>query len=263
VADLPELDVRRWGPQLRFAAPHKLIETFAREVGPHLPPFLLFGSGDFHHLSALWIRHLREPVVVVSFDNHPDWDVRPPRWSCGGWINRALELPHVEKVSIWGCGNFECWWPAQLFGNRRAERQGRLDVHAWGDDQPRRRQERRGAIFYASWRGEFERFVAELGTRNVYVTIDMDCLRDEESITNWENGKFTADDVVWALQKLRTGARAVAGDVCGAYSRPSYARRTQAFMAEWDHPKLGARELSEARRFNGAALAKLWPALCQ
>ena len=105
---------------------------------------------------------MAEPFVLVSFDNHPDWDVRPPRWGCGGWVNRALELPHVKKVSVWGCGNFECWWPGRLFGNRRAEREGRLEVHPWADGRPRADQNRRGAILRANWREHFARFAGGL-----------------------------------------------------------------------------------------------------
>jgi hypothetical protein len=88
---LPVVDARDWGPQLRFSAPPPLIAEFYREHETHLAaPFMLYGSGDFHYLTALRLRRVAGPVIVVSFDNHPDWDVRPPRWGCGGWVNRAL-----------------------------------------------------------------------------------------------------------------------------------------------------------------------------
>ncbi|MGI8890383.1 MAG: hypothetical protein ACR2G0_06315, partial [Chthoniobacterales bacterium] len=102
--DLPTLDLRDWGPRLRFSAPSREMEEFDRRIGPELAPFLIYGSGDFHHLTALWLRRHSSLTTVVSFDNHPDWDVRPPRWCCGSGVNRALELPAVEKVGVWGCG---------------------------------------------------------------------------------------------------------------------------------------------------------------
>lgn len=259
--DLPRIDATDWGPRLRFSAPTRLVEEFAAECHAELAPFLLYGSGDFHHLSALWLRRAAEPVVVVSFDNHPDWDVRPPWWCCGSWVNRALELPMVQKVSVWGCGNFECWWPGQAFGNRRAERAGKLEVHAWADGQAPRRQKRRGVIFAATWRDEFERFVAGLRGASVYVTVDLDCLRAGDAVTNWENGKFSTDDVAWALGQLRRGTRVVGGDFCGAYSAPAYARRKQRFLSEMDHPKLPVPDLQEAREINHRALDQLWPLL--
>ncbi len=260
--DLPTVDAREWGPRLRFSAPGRLIEEFYREVGSRLAPFLVYGSGDFHHLTALWLRRLREPFVLVSFDNHPDWDLRPPRWACGGWINRALELPSVQKVSVWGCGNFECWWPRQLFGNRRAERSGELEVHPWADGRPAAQQNRQGAIVSANWRAKFTQFAQAIGGSDVYVTIDLDCLRAEDAVTNWESGRFTIDDVAWGLAQLRAAkARIVAGDICGAFSPPRYARATQRFAAEFDHPTLPSVDVAAARSINRRAFDALWPAL--
>ena len=254
------VDATSWGPPLRFSAPSRLIEEFYRQAKKE--PFVLFGSGDFHHLTALWVRRLAEPFVLVSFDNHPDWDVRPPRWCCGGWVNRALDHPHVKKVSVWGCGNFECWWPGRLFGNRRAEREGRLELHPWADGRPTSDQARPGAILRVHWRERFAEFVRALGASNLYVTIDLDCLRAEEAITNWESGRFTLEDITWALTQLRaSGANIVGGDICGAFSPPVYARRKQRFAAEMDHPKLPMTDLEAAAKTNLRAFNALWPIL--
>ena len=257
------LDAREWGPQLRFSAPARIVEAFFAEHASRLHDFILYGSGDFHHLSGLWIRRVREPVIVVSFDNHPDWDLRPPAWCCGSWVNRALELPHVQKVAVWGCGNFECWWPGQAFGNRRAEREGRLDVHTWADDRPPAKQKRRGAIFRETWREGFERLVAQLRGASVYVTIDLDCLRAGEAVTNWENGKFTTEDVAWALGRLRNEAHIIAGDICGAFSPPKYARWKQQLLSRMDHPTLPPPDMREAQAINRAAFDRLWPILTE
>ena len=260
-ARLPTLEAREWGPQLRFSAPRRVVEEFYREYESHLAPFLLYGSGDFHYLTALWVRHVMQPVVLISFDNHPDWDVRPPKWSCGGWVNRALELPNVKRVSVWGCGNFECWWPHQIFGNLRAERSGKLDVHPWADDRPMKDRQRRGAILRGDWEQKFGAFAKGLRGADVYVTIDLDCLRVEEAVTNWESGRFTIVDLAWALAKLRESCRIIAGDICGAYSPPVYARWKQRFAGNFDHPKLKLPGADEIRRINSAAVAKIWPVL--
>ena len=262
VSLLPTLDAREWGRHLRFSAPARLVERFYAEHRDRLTAFTLYGSGDFHHLTALWLRNIiGESVIVVSFDNHPDWDIRPPRWACGGWVNRALDLPHVQKVSVWGCGNFECWWPAQIFGNRAAERAGKLDVHPWADARPPGKQERRGAILRSNWREKFEQFLEEIHGCSVYVTIDLDCLQSMEAVTNWENGLFTAEDLAWALGALRSRARVTGGDICGAYSVPQYARRKQRFAAEFDHPKLAGIDQQQARKINVTAFRRLWPIL--
>ncbi len=260
---LPMIGASAWGPTLRFSAPERLIEEFYSAYQNRLGRFTLFGSGDFHHLTALWLRRIEEPFVLISFDNHPDWDIRPPRWCCGNWLNRALELKSLQKISVWGCGNFECWWPGQIFGNRAAERRGLLEVHPWADDRSAREQSRRGAIRRDNWRAQFEEFVTGVGALPAYVTIDMDCLRPEAAATNWENGRFEASDVVWALQTLRSRVRLVGGDICGAYSEPIYSRWTQRFAANFDHPKLPASDPAEATARNLTALQQLWPALTQ
>ena len=260
---LPTIDLQSWGPRLRFSAPSHEIERFAAEKASRLPPFLVYGSGDFHHLTAIWLRRLPRLTTVVSFDNHPDWDIRPPKWCCGGWVNRALDLPQIEKVSVWGCGNFECWWPARLWGNNFAERAGRLELHPWADDRSGKERERRGAIFRNDWREKFAHFVEELAEAEIYLTIDLDCLRMEEAATNWENGRFTLEDVAWAIGQLGRTGRIVAGDICGAWSFPVYARRKQRFAAEMDHPPLPPRDPAEIRRTNRAALQRLWFVLTQ
>jgi hypothetical protein len=259
---LPVVDARVWGPRLRFSAPPRLIADFYREHETNLAvPFLLYGSGDFHHLTALRLRQIAEAIVLVSFDNHPDWDVRPPKWGCGGWINRALELPHIKHVAIWGCGNFECWWPHQIFGNRRAERAGILEVHPWADDRPMKDRQRKGAILSENWRERFEQFVNGLASENIYVTIDLDCLRIDEAVTNGESGRFSIPDLQWALGKLREFCRIIGGDICGAYSAPAYARWKQRFAAEFDHPKIQLPSSDPIRAINFKALQNLWPPL--
>jgi arginase family enzyme len=260
---LPAVDALAWGPQLRFSSPPRLIEEFYQQQEAGLPPFILYGSGDFHHLSALWIRRVSEPVVVVSFDNHPDWDLRPPKWCCGSWVNRALELSQVRRVSVWGCGNFECWWPAQIFGNRRAEGSGRLEVHPWADDRNEHERRRRGAILRENWRARFKEFVENLGSVVLYVTIDLDCLCAEEAVTSWESGRFSVADVIWALETLRGRNRIAGGDICGAYSAPRYARWKQKFASEMDHPKLSRPDPEKTRRINHASFRALWPALTE
>ena len=259
---MPVVDARDWGPKLRFSAPFRLITEFYRKYEAQLTsPFVLYGSGDFHYLTALWIRRVAQPVILVSFDNHPDWDMRPPKWTCGDLVNRALEVPHVQRVAVWGCGNFECWWPHQIFGNRRAERAGTLEVHPWADDRPAKDRQRRGAILRNNWREHFEQFSKKLDGDNVYVTIDLDCLIADQAVTNWESGRFTIADLQWALGKLREFSRIIAGDICGGYSEPKYARWKQKFASEMDHPKLPRPRPEEIRRTNFAALERLWPLL--
>ena len=219
------------------------MSQFIREVLEDLPPFVLYGSGDFHHVTAALVAKSAVATVIV-FDNHPDWDIRPPHWACGGWVNRGLELPRVRRISVWGCGNFELNWPMRIFGDRRA------DVYGWRERYPKR-----GRMTRDNWRSLFREFAKSI-QGSVYVSVDMDCLQD--AVTNWESGLFTAEDVAWAIRQLPD---VIAGDICGAYSAPVYARRRQRFAAEWDHPELPPRDIAAARAINTTAVEKIWPAL--
>jgi hypothetical protein len=136
-------------------------------------------------------------------------------------------------------------------------------VHPWADDRPAKDRQRRGAILRNNWRERFERFVKGLGGENVYITIDLDCLRAQEAVTNWESGRFRVVDLEWALLCLRGRTKIIGGDICGAFSRPAYARWKQRFAAEFDRPKFQLPAADQINRINSAALAKLWPALTQ
>ena len=255
------LDAKRWGPQLRYMAPPKVVEAFYAEVSPRLTPFVLYGSGDYHYLSALWLRRFTEPFTLVSFDNHPDWDIRPPHWACGSWLSRAIELPAMRKATVWGCGNFELDWPGRLFANQRGIRAGRLDVRAWAERLKPDSLKRWPHMRRETWREQFTEFATGLRGGPIYVTVDIDCLTPEDAATNWENGLFTAEDVAWALDRLNASGRIVAGDLCGAFSPPRHARAFQRFAANFDHPKIEPLSPEVIAERNSRTLQTIWPAL--
>ena len=254
------IDVREEARALRFVTSRAKIDAFAAKHGAQFRPFTLLGSGDFHHLSAVWTRQFTEPFTIVSFDNHPDWDIRPPYWSAGAWINRALENPRVETIAVWGCGNFECSFPSRLLGNRRAAQTHRLLVYPW-------RQKRTRYPLYlnplriGNWKAMFTDWLDHNHDRRVYVTIDIDCLTAGEAITNWENGRFTCADVIWALRGLRQRAKVIGGDLCGGWSRAQYATRFQKLAGWFDHPPQHEPGRQDLLSSNLPTLEKLWPVL--
>jgi hypothetical protein len=254
------VDAREAGLSLRFITSKRAIERFYGEFAESLQPFILSGSGDFHHLTAIFIRQVKVPFVIFSFDNHPDWDVRPPFWSCGAWVNRALENPLVKQIAVWGCGSFECRLPWRLLGNRSACRSGRLWVAPWrseGDDYPSWLH----PVSTLDWRAAFARYVESVGTFPVYVTVDLDSLVESDAITNWENGRFSLSDIVWAIDLLRQKSLIIGGDLCGASSPARYGSWFQALAGRFDHPRPRVFSDSERRAVNLHALKAIWPSL--
>jgi arginase family enzyme len=262
---IPTIDLRAWGPRLRYITREEEIRAFARELPPDPARFFLYGSGDFHHVSAVLVRRAQElagrPIRVVCFDNHPDWDIRPPRWGCGTWVNRAMESKGVERASVWGCGNFEMDLPHRWFRNRAALQAGRLEIYPWSERQSAGAASRFPGISRDSWRGDFERFASEQQGATLYVTVDMDCLQSDDAVTDWEPGLFTAADVAWAIDRLRQSATIAAGDVCGVTSPAVYSRRFQRFAGWWDHPRLQSIDRAQAIGVNVRSLRTIWPML--
>ncbi len=256
------VDCRAWGPRLRYSTTRREMEAFYETVRRDLAAFTLFGSGDFHHLSALWLRRITQPFTLVSFDNHPDWDIRPPRWCCGTWINRALELPAVQAAAIWGCGNFELNWPGYLYVNRRALREKRLAVWPWTERLQSSGRRRWAGIARENWRGDFMAFAQTLAGKNVYVTVDLDCLEEGEAATNWEQGLLKADDVRWAIEEIAASGTIIGGDLCGAASEQRYAGWMQRLSARMDHPKKTT-NAAAAGELNARALRTIWATLTQ
>jgi arginase family enzyme len=260
IGSLRRIDAAETGRSLRFITSRSAIEEFYEQFGGRFRSFMLSGSGDFHHLSAVFVRRIRERFVILSFDNHPDWDIRPPYWSCGAWVNRALENQLVEQIAVWGCGSFECRFPWRLLGNRTACRANRLWVAPWkaeGTAYP----DWLHPISAMNWRGAFVKYLESLRTRLVYVTIDLDCLRESDAVTNWENGQFSVDDVIWALDLIHSKAAMVGGDLCGAFSTLSYGSWFQTLAGRFDHPCQRTVQDAERRSINSRALQAIWPRL--
>jgi arginase family enzyme len=257
---LQRIDATGIGRSLRFITSRRTIEEFHEEFGRRFRPFMLSGSGDFHHLTAVFVRGIREPFVIISFDNHPDWDIRPPHWSCGAWVNRALENRAVCGIAVWGCGSFECRFPWRLLGNRAACRATKLWVCPWRSE---------GVVYPdwlhpitgTNWREAFLRYMESLRARPVYITIDLDCLRESDAVTNWENGRFAIDDVVWALEVVRSKAAIIGGDLCGAFSTLRYGSWFQTLAGRFDHPRQRAVQDGQRHFINSRALRAIWPGL--
>lgn len=239
---LEVLDCQDWGPRLRFCTKDSLLDDFQNSYAGRLASasYILFGSGDFHHLSARWLSKLSldKPHILVTFDNHPDWDRRPPRWSCGGWINRALENPALRKVMVWGCANFELKWPNRLFANHSALHSGRLEIFPWASRLPSGIQKKHRCLHPESWHDFFRKEIAHYEGIPCYVSVDLDCLTREEAVTNWENGLFKAEDVAWAVGLLRRHTLFQGGDICGFQSQPRYHGFFQKMAGTFDHPSI-------------------------
>ena len=247
---------RDLAPSLRILAARQPLRELARRLGETPaangePDVLFFGSGDFHHLTALFVALQPEPLTIVHFDNHPDW-VRYPTNNCGSWVNRALKAGHVERVVTVGPCSTDLQHPEWKLANLPAMREGRLTVYPWRGAPTRlwgapmstpgaRSQD--GVLTWRnlgaeSWDDFLDELVGSLPDRALWITIDKDVLRPAEAVTNWDQGEMGLDHITSALRRLAASFKVVGVDVCGDYSPPRLKDPLRAFLSWSDRPAL-------------------------
>ncbi len=250
------LPARDLGPRLRILASHRGLSILRQRIEDVFPltggsaPLIFYGSGDFHHLAALFLASVREPITLLHFDNHPDWTSFPATWNCGAWVNRALENPCVSHVVTIGPASDDFVRPEWKFANLEAIRAGRLEVHPW-QAAPSRLwgrpvngygcQTQAGHIV---WRNladaDAEQFAADLERRlppgGLWVSLDKDVLTPVEAVTNWDQGGMQLDTVMALVRRLARGRRLLGMDVCGDHSPPLFRDPLRWLLSATDRP---------------------------
>jgi hypothetical protein len=269
------VDARDLEQRLRILASRRAFDTLGERLGMleigGEPEVLFYGSGDFHHLTALFVALHPEPLAVVHFDNHPDW-VRYPTINCGSWVNMALKSSHVAKVITIGPCSDDLQNPEWKFANLPAMREGRLAVYPWRSSSTRlwgapvstpSTKMDDGQLIWRNlasepWSDFLDELVEALPVPAIWITIDKDVLARGESVTNWDQGEMSLDHVITAVERLASKFRIVGIDVCGDYSRPQLKDPLRAFLSWSDHPELpayGEGDLAVNDRTNARLLA--------
>jgi len=203
-----------------------MYERLAREhFAARRPFFALLGSGDYHHFSLALIANRAPPLTVVLFDNHPDWMQPPHRYHCGTWVFSLARLPQIARVVIIGLESND------LLGNRFA----RGDVASYVDGKivllptshitvniPERGRTQLGVDVHRDPAQSITEILAAIATKNVYISVDKDCLRTEDAYTNWEQGTLPLSFVLDAIRAMGAQHTVVGADTVGDYSPPIF-----------------------------------------
>lgn len=152
-------------------------------------------GGNFHYLSYLMVRKIREPFTLVVFDHHTD--MKPSIFagllSCGCWIKRALDdQPYLKKVILIGVADSL----ADTVESEYADRVQVFSESAAGADD--------------SWLKALETEVSEA----VYLSIDKDAFGRKEVVTDWDQGTMTLEQLERAYRCLES-RRILGVDICG------------------------------------------------
>lgn len=139
-------------------------------------------SGDYHYVTKILAEFQQDPFVLVLVDNHPD-DQEPAFGgvlSCGSWV-KALRESQQMLEAVWTLG------PDHRIRGREVDRELEEGI----DD-----------------------LLAAVEGKRVYLSIDKDVLRREESRTDWSQGSYALETLAGWLRKLLK-MHVVAIDLCG------------------------------------------------
>lgn len=251
------LDLRDTGPGARMWLDNKTqrrIQDRLKDSRKNSITFL--GSGDFHHISSLLIGQFSIPLSVIIFDQHPDWDTLPPRNACGSWVNRVAAMKNVSKIILLGVSSedISSFWIQT--GNTALFKSDRMEMYPYCHkpskvllkDIPEnislklnkgkflkeiRWQELKDgnpAIFLSQ-------VIKRLPVKQVYITIDKDCLKSDYSLTNWESGMLELGDLISMLELIKKELDVVGVDITGDYSQVRSRGKIKSICGYFDHPK--------------------------
>jgi len=251
------IDLRAIGSHCRLwmnAATAAKIREYLDPSLKHSVTFL--GSGDFHHISSLLISQFSEPISVIIFDHHPDWDILPPKYGCGSWVSRILEMPNIRKVILLGISSEDISSPGIRTGNLAALKENRLEIYPYSHPPTKvflravpenisweiHRRLLRSLIVWQELKNKnlnvfLPELIQRLPTRKVYVSIDKDCLTADYSLTNWEAGCLRLEELLFLLGLIKEKLEIAGLDITGEYSPEIFADKIKAAFSRLDHPK--------------------------
>lgn len=252
------IDLKELGPKVRFwmSARHRReLERIINNL-PKGCPVTFLGSGDFHHISSLLINTFNRPLSVIVFDFHPDWDTLPPHFSCGSWVNQALKNENIKKCVLLGVSSDDISSLWIEGANFYLLKDNRTEIYPYGHKPSKvffRRVPQNLSFtlkkhtFFKEihWdelkRNNLRDFIGlvlkRIPTKDVYISIDKDCLKKEYALTNWEEGSLSLEELLLMLELIKKDLNIVGVDITGDYSAISIESSLKKLCSYFDHPK--------------------------
>ena len=261
------IDLENIGPSVRLWMGGSARKKISERLHPEARNSLTFlGSGDFHHISSILTAQFQEPFSLIVFDYHPDWDIFPPRYGCGSWVSEALRNKFISKCLLIGVSSSDIsTWLIQS-GNLASLKNSRLEIYPYAHEPARVFLEKipdnnsfksegsffLSRIFWSQLKDKnipefFASLIKSLPAKSVYISLDKDCLKKEASLTNWEEGKFSLDELLLMLKVIKDNREIIGMDICGDYSKAVFSNKFKALVSSFDHPhNVPAKKLSES-----------------
>ncbi len=251
------IDLSYLGPRARLWINERTMkEIDGRIQGSAKDSITFLGSGDFHHISHILINQFEEPFSLIIFDFHPDWDTLPPRFGCGSWLTQTLKNKNILKCILIGVSSSDIssWWVHS--GNLDSLTDNRVEIYPYSHKPSLAFFKKIPAnisikiekgffynkIYWNELKGKnltefFPALLKRLPTKQVYSSIDKDCLKKEYALSNWEEGHISLEELLLMLKLIKENLDIVGMDITGDYSRISLAGTCKRFFSKLDHPK--------------------------
>lgn len=234
-----------WQERLRFGCSTRVLEQFGSDLEGRLPPpsahgTVLFGSGDFHHLTPLLIaRQLRVrtgPIEVIVLDNHPDNMRFPMGIHCGSWVTFVTSLPGVSHVHVVGITSRDLDWTHAWENRLGPLYAGRLTYWCTGIRTGWSRLAGLGHAVraFATPDELVEAFgdVVRRSADSVYLSIDKDVFSADVVRTNWDQGCLRESHARTLIHAM--SGRIIGSDITGDVSAYSYRTTWKRWLSRVD-----------------------------
>ncbi len=234
-------DLSAWQEAIRFGCSWTKLKALEKVLDASMPPehgTVLFGSGDYHHLTYLLLKRLAavEPFELIVFDNHPDNMRYPFGIHCGSWVRWASRLPFIRHVHVVGITSSDVsrahWWE----NNLRPLISERVTYWCTGVDVGWSRRLGLAHAFEqcAGPDQMIERLagMAKGSSAPIYISIDKDVFSAEVARTNWDQGQFSMRNLLDAIDLF--SGRIIGSDITGEVSTYRYQTWWKRWMSGWD-----------------------------
>lgn len=175
-------------------------QEIARRVKPYGPYGVHFlDNGNYHYVSGIITRQIREPFILFLFDHHTD--MQQPMihdlTSCGSWAGELLDtFPMLQQLVLIG--------PAQ---RQIANLPEKLKQKVVGISMQQLEEDEAEAQF-AKIRGDLP----------AYISIDKDVLDRYSARTNWNQGNMSLSTLVYIVEQVFQHLDILGVDICGECS---------------------------------------------
>ncbi len=251
------IDLKGLGPAVRLWMNKKTKNEIEERIrGSTKDSITFLGSGDFHHISSILINQFYKPFSVIIFDFHPDWDTLPPRFGCGSWVNQVLKSKNIEKFILIGVSSDDISSGYVQSGNLDSLKDNRVEIYPYAHKPSlaffKRIPENvsfrfnKHLLFNKIYWNElkdknlkdfFLSLLKRIPTKEVYLSIDKDCLRKDYALTNWEEGHLSLDELLLILKLIKENLDIVGADIVGDYSKICIKSKFKSICSYFDHPK--------------------------